>query len=75
MNPRPQILRLWLYMLIPLIGFNRFPPERQGEKPTIPVLFSASTPKELQRELTIGLPPEPAAYRRAAGRRLADLSS
>ncbi len=75
MNPRPQILRLRIYMLILLIGFSRSPPERQGEQPTIPVLFSASTPEELQRELTIGLPPEPAAYKRAAGRRLADLSS
>jgi len=57
LNPRPQILRLWLYMLIRLIGFRRPPPERQGGWPTIPVLFSASTPEELQRELTIGLPP------------------
>ena len=62
-------------MFIPLIGFNRPPPERQGGWPTIPVSFSASAPEELQRELTIELPPEPAAYKRAAGRRLADLSS
>jgi len=62
-------------MFIPLIGFNRLPPEGQGGQPTIPVLFSASTPEELQHELTIGLPPEPAAYKRAADRRLAALSS
>ena len=58
LNPRPQILRLRLYMLIRLFGFNRTLPERQGGRPTIPVLFSASTPEELQRELTIELPPQ-----------------
>lgn len=75
MNPRPQILRLRLYMLIRLFGFSQPPPERQGRQLAIPVLFSASAPEELQRELIIELPPVSAAYKQAADRRLADLSS
>jgi hypothetical protein len=74
-NPRPQMLCLQFYMLIRLYGFNRSLPERQGGRPTIPADFSTSAPDELQCELILGLPPKLAAYKRAANRRLADLSS
>ena len=36
LNPRPQILRLRLYMLIPAFGFNCQLPDGQGRQTAIP---------------------------------------
>lgn len=38
-NPRPQALRLRLYMLIRVYCFNRQQPDGQGQLTAIPVRF------------------------------------